>query len=202
MCEMKSSCPVPRGSVQHTEQCWGRGGGCEGVHGRGGPQHHMGTLTQRGAVPLLQGRRERGLSAWEQWVAAVGLEAVGGTALLDQALAVPPARRPSPAYPPPPPRVLVSRCSAEIIKSAVLAGSASPARRIRNQPREGRGLSHLRTPSRPPHHHATPAPGHPAWPCRLCLPRLPACRRDLPACTRGDDPGCSREGQHIRLPCR
>lgn len=44
MCEMKSSCPVPRGSVQHTEQGWGWGGGCRGAQSREGPQPCVGTL--------------------------------------------------------------------------------------------------------------------------------------------------------------
>lgn len=67
-----------------------------------------------------------------------------------------PQRRP----PAPPPRSLVSCCSAEIIKSAISAGSASPARRIRNQRRVPGAPPHLRPPptsSLPPQ--PAPAPG-------------------------------------------
>lgn len=126
------------------------------------------------ALCPLAGEAGEGLFPW--WVAAVELEVEWSTALLDQALTTPPLRRPSLVYPSPPPCVLVSRCSTEVIKSAILAGSASPARRIRNQPREGRGLLHLHTPSRPPRRGTLPGPITSA-----CLGSLPADMTCLPA---------------------
>lgn len=66
-------------------------------------------------------------------MAAMGQEAAGGTALLDRALAAPRSETPQHHVPALPACLLVSRCFTEIIKSAISAGSASPARLICNQ---------------------------------------------------------------------
>lgn len=139
MCEMKSSCPVPRGSVQHTEQGLGLGRGLQGVAWpRGSPALHMdpdwGGCSAAWDCAIPAGEAGGGLLSWDWWVAAKGQEAVGGTALLNQALAAPPhPETPQPHVPTLPPCLLVSRCFTEIIKSAISAGSASPARLICNQ---------------------------------------------------------------------
>lgn len=89
MCEMKSSCPVPRGTMQHTEQGAGAGegaaGGCTAER-----VPNMGTLTGVGGERSAAwgcaspgGEAGGGLLVWERGVAAVGLGVVGGTALLD-----------------------------------------------------------------------------------------------------------------------
>lgn len=58
MCEMKSSCPVPRGSVQHTEQGLGLGRGLQGgARLRGSPAPHRGCASSwrgggRGALGM------------------------------------------------------------------------------------------------------------------------------------------------------
>lgn len=64
MCEMKSSCPVPRGSVQHTEQGWGWGGGCRGRTAQGVPSLAWGQRgLAEGAASFLR----------EKWEGALGM---------------------------------------------------------------------------------------------------------------------------------